>query len=166
MTTKAARRARTGLGLRLAAALLLTPVAAAAGPARAQTVIDGDTLEISGTTYRLYGIEAADLNQTCGDGWAAGRAARAYLRDLVGSHDITCSPLMGERDGETEAICRADGVDLGAAMVTDGYALAFVPYSARYITQEEAAVAARRGVHAHDCLAPWTWRAQRDDDGD
>lgn len=164
MKTGANRPARIGQRLRLGVA---AAVFVAVGlPAWGQNVIDGDTLELGGTTYRLYGVEAADLNQTCADGWSAGRAARAYLRDLVGSREITCSPLMGEREGETEAICRADGVDLGAAMVTGGYALAFVPYSARYISQEEAAVAARRGVHAHDCLTPWAWRQQREDDGD
>jgi endonuclease YncB( thermonuclease family) len=65
---------------------------------------------------------------------------------------------MGEFDHEIAAICRADGIDLGAAMVTGGYALAFVPYSARYITQEDAATSARRGVHGHKCIAPWPWR--------
>ena len=130
-------------------------------PAAAQSVVDGDTLMLDGKTYRLYGVDAADPHQVCLDGWPAGRAARAYLGELIRGKKITCALWPGDRPGESEAICRADGVDLGAAMVTGGQALAFVPYSARYISQEAAAESAGRGVHAHDCAPPWEWRGRR-----
>lgn len=126
----------------------------------AQTVIDGDSIELSGKTYRLYGIDAPDDGQVCPDGWPAAYEAEAYLGRLIGGKKVTCMPIgLPQRNG-TQAICRADGVDVGAAMVTGGMAYAFVPYSVRYITQEEAAVSAKRGVHRHKCLAPWMWRAQ------
>ncbi|HZB55827.1 MAG TPA: thermonuclease family protein [Reyranella sp.] len=131
-------------------------------PAAAQTVVDGDTIELKGTTFRLHGIDAPELPQVCADGWPAGRAARDYLGDLIGTKQVTCTTRMGEFDHEIAAICRADGIDLGAAMVTGGHALAFVPYSARYITQEDAATSARRGVHGHKCAAPWQWRRGQD----
>jgi endonuclease YncB( thermonuclease family) len=130
--------------------------------AAAQTVVDGDTIELKGTIFRLHGIDAPELPQVCADGWPAGRAARDYLGDLIGTKQVTCTTRMGEFDHEIAAICRADGIDLGAAMVTGGYALAFVPYSARYITQEDAAMSARRGVHGHKCAAPWQWRRGQD----
>jgi endonuclease YncB( thermonuclease family) len=126
--------------------------------AAGQTVIDGDSIEFKGTTFRLHGIDAPELRQVCADGWPAGRAARDYLGELIDTKEVTCTTRMGELDHEIAAICRADGIDLGAAMVTGGYALAFVPYSARYITQEDAATSARRGVHGHKCVAPWQWR--------
>ena len=131
-----------------------------AGPAAAQVVVDGDSLEVGSTTYRLHGIDAPETGQICPDGWPAGYEAEEYLGELVEGKQVTCTPITGGRDGETVAICRADGVDLGAAMVTGGFAFAFVPYSARYISQEAAAVGAHRGVHAHKCLAPWKWRAR------
>ena len=131
-------------------------------PAAARTVVDGDTIELKGTIFRLRGIDAPELPQVCADGWPAGRAARDYLGDLIGTRQVTCTTRMGELDHEIAAICRADGIDLGAAMVTGGYALAFVPYSARYITQEDAATSARRGVHGHRCAAPWQWRRGQD----
>jgi endonuclease YncB( thermonuclease family) len=139
----------------VATALLL------ASPAAAQSAVDGDSLELDGTTYRLHGIDAPDPDQTCADGWPAGHVAEEYLGELIEGKEITCIPMVGKRNGETNAICRADGVDLGAAMVTGGHALAFVPFSARYITQEAAAATAKRGVHAHKCLAPWKWRKRR-----
>lgn len=132
----------------------------AASPVAAQSVIDGDSIDLGGTTYRLHGIDAPDSGQICADGWPAGYAAEEYLDKLIEGKQITCMPMIGKAKSETVAICRADGVDLGAAMVTGGYAYAFVPYSARYIPQEAAAASARRGVHAHKCLVPWKWRAR------
>lgn len=143
-----------------------------AQPAVAQTIIDGDSLRLDGTTYRLYGIDAPDDGQVCRDGWPAAYEARSYLEQLVQGREITCQPMglaMGTAmgppatppgKGETDAICRADGVDVGAAMVTGGMAFAHVPHSARYISQEDAAAQANRGVHRHKCLTPWEWRAR------
>ncbi len=127
-------------------------------PAAAQVAVDGDTIQLRGATFRLHGIDAPKLSQVCDDGWPAGHAARDYLADLIGAKTVTCTTKMGRFDHEITAICKADGIDLGAAMVTAGYALAFVPYSARYITQEDAAASAHRGVHGHKCSTPWTWR--------
>jgi len=140
------------------AALLL--VVAAAFPATAQGVVDGDTISIKGKTYRLYGIAAPEEDQICADGWPAGFEAEAYLSRLVEGKTVVCTPVDQPDRAETDAICHADGVDVGAAMVTGGMALAFVPRSARYITQEEAAAKAGRGVHRHGCVAPWEWRAR------
>lgn len=127
-------------------------------PASAQVAVDGDTIQLKGMTFRLHGIDAPDLSQVCDDGWPAGFAARDYLADLILAKRVTCTTKMGRFDHEITAICKADGIDLGAAMVTGGYALAFVPHSARYITQEDAAQSAHRGVHGHKCTAPWKSR--------
>jgi endonuclease YncB( thermonuclease family) len=132
----------------------------ACGAASAQTVIDGDSLQLDGKTYRLNGIDAPEPEQVCPDGWPAGFEAEHYLRELIEGRKVACIAMDGERNGEPFALCRADGVDLASAMVTAGRAFAFVPYSAQYIAQEAAAVRANRGVHAHHCLPPWKWRAQ------
>jgi endonuclease YncB( thermonuclease family) len=125
----------------------------------AQTVVSGDSIKLKGKTYRLYGIDAPDDGQVCPDGWPAAYEAEAYLGQLIGGKTVTCVPIGLPQRNETQALCRADGVDIGAAMVTGGMAYAFVPYSVRYIMQESAAVSANRGVHRHRCLAPWDWRA-------
>lgn len=129
-------------------------------PVAAQKVVDGDSIELNGKTYRLYGIDAPDDGQICPDGWPAAYEAEAYLGQLLRGKTVTCMPIGMPQGDETDAICRADGVDVGAAMVTGGMAHAFVPYSVRYITQESAAANASRGVHGHKCLAPWDWRAR------
>lgn len=140
--------------------LIALLLAALAVPATAQGVVDGDTITIKGKTYRLYGIAAPEEDQICADGWPAGFEAEAYLSRLVEGKTVVCTPVDQPDRAETDAICHADGVDVGAAMVTGGMALAFVPRSARYITQEEAAAKAGRGVHRHGCVAPWEWRAR------
>lgn len=47
-------------------------------PAVAQVVtVDGDTLRLNGATYRLFGIDAAESRQWCGD-YPAGRTSRNF----------------------------------------------------------------------------------------
>ena len=52
--------------------------------------------------------------------------------DLVKGKRIECEPETTDRYGRTVAICQADGVDLGIAMVRGGMAWAFVRYSHDY----------------------------------
>lgn len=132
----------------------------AMGPAFAQTVIDGDTIKLAGTTYRLWGIDAAEARQVCADGWPAGIEATAALEHLTAGRLVTCEPKTTDRYGRTVALCRADGRDLGAAMVRAGMAWAFTRYSGDYVDQEAAASGDRAGAHAHDCEKPWDWRAR------
>ena len=50
---------------------------------------------------------------------------------------------------------------VGAATLREGYAWAFTRYSNDYIADEARAKAAKLGIHAHDCLPAWEWRAQQ-----
>lgn len=148
------------MNIRTGPLTLAIAVSALVLPAAAQIVLDSDSIELNGRKFRLYGIDAPDPGQICFDGWPAAYEAEAYLGRLLKDKEVNCMAMESPQKDETQAICRADGVDVGAAMVTGGMAFAFVPYSARYITQEESAAAASRGVHGHKCIAPWTWRAR------
>jgi endonuclease YncB( thermonuclease family) len=124
-------------------------------------VIDGDTLKLSGTTYRLHGIDAPELHQTCG-GWIAGEYAAAVLRGLLNDRStIVCIPRSTDRYGRTVAICLADGVDVGAEMVRRGMAWAFTRYSTSYVDLEDAARADGLGVHAAHCRPAWDFRKEK-----
>jgi endonuclease YncB( thermonuclease family) len=141
------------------AALAPRPVAAQSGHA---TVIDGDTLEVEGVRVRLWGIDAPETRQTCstaGATYPCGRHATGHLRLLVSDREVRCEPRARDRWGRVVAVCRAGGLDLGAAMVRDGWALAFVRYSRDYMLEEATAYGARRGVWAGTFVAPWHWRA-------
>jgi endonuclease YncB( thermonuclease family) len=136
----------------LCAALIAMPAAAQ------QRVIDGDTIDLNGTRYRLWGIDAPESRQTCKDGWPAGVEAKHELEELMEVGPIRCEDRGHDRYRRTISLCRAGGQDLGAAMVSTGMAWAFTRYSSDYIGQERAAIGAQLGVHAHDCMKAWDWR--------
>lgn len=131
----------------------------ASGAAYSQTISDGDTLKLNGVTYRLWGIDAPETKQDCPDGWPAGRLAATHLQSLISGRSVTCERKDTDRYGRTVAICRAGGEDLGAMMVRQGYAWAFLRYSTDYADQEALAKRDGLGVHRHDCLPAWDWRA-------
>lgn len=133
-------------------AALTTPVAA-------QRVIDGDTIDSYGTRWRLWGIDAPE-SRHCHDGWPAGVEATHYLERLMAREPVSCEDRGHDRYRRTIGLCKAGGQDLGAAMVRAGMAWAFTRYSSDYIGQEKAAIGARLGVHAHDCMKAWDWRRQ------
>jgi endonuclease YncB( thermonuclease family) len=142
------------LGLSLLSSLL-------ALPATGQTVTDGDTIRFDGKAVRLWGIDAAELHQRCADGWPAGEMASHHLADLMRHRTITCEARTTDRYGRVVALCRADGEDLGAAMVSAGMAWAFIRYSRDYVGQEEAAASRELGVHGHECERPWAYRTRQ-----
>jgi endonuclease YncB( thermonuclease family) len=131
-----------------------------ATPAAAQRVIDGDTIEMDGTRWRLWGIDAPETHQACVDGWRAGLEATAAMRKLMEGRTVVCELRGHDRYKRSIGLCRADGEDLGAEMVSTGMAWAFTRYSSDYIGQERAAIGAQLGVHAHDCIKAWDWRAR------
>jgi endonuclease YncB( thermonuclease family) len=127
--------------------------------ATAQTsVTDGDTIRLNGIAWRLYGIDAPESAQWCGDYPAGARAART-LEQLVAGAAVACELRDRDRYGRSVGICRAGNRDLGANMVRLGMAWAFVRYSSDYVSQEEKAKGERLGVHRHGCQPAWEWRA-------
>jgi len=115
--------------------------------ASAQTITDGDTIRQGGVTYRLWGIDAPENAQTCADGWPAGSLATTRLKALTAGRPVVCDDRGRDRYGRTIARCTVAGADLGAIMVREGMAWAFVRYSADYVEQEQRAKADGLGVH-------------------
>lgn len=140
------------------------PAFSVTAPAR---VVDGDTLDLGlAENVRPMDFDAPESRQTCRDaggrGYPCGRRAATFARDLIAGRPVTCTG-DGSRDryGRPLAICRVDGVDIGAQMVRAGWALAATRFSDRYEADERAAVAARAGMHAGSFEPPWTWRAMQ-----
>ncbi len=150
--------------LRLVSVLIPAVVIVALSTAQPRAeihVVDGDTIRLNGTPYRLWGIDAPEMKQSCTDGWPAGRLATTHLQSLIVGRSVICEARDTDRYGRTVAVCRAGGEDLGAIMVRGGYAWAFTRYSADYVGQEARAKAGGEGVHGHGCLPAWEWRAER-----
>lgn len=131
-----------------------------AASAATQTVTDGDTIKLNGTTYRLWGIDAPETKQWCGD-YPAGVLAAAALDTLMkGRGQVECERKDTDRYGRTVALCRVDGRDLSRELVRLGFAWAFTRYSRDYVEDEANAKAENLGVHARDCQVPWHWRSK------
>jgi endonuclease YncB( thermonuclease family) len=73
---------------------------------------------------------------------------------------ITCEDKGRDRYGRSIGLCRANGEDLGAAMVELGMAWAFTRYSWDYVGLEEKARRENLGVHAFGCQPAWEWRKE------
>lgn len=128
-------------------------------------VIDGDTLEFGGRKIRLEGIDAPEKAQKCTDRsgatWPCGKAATSQLKALIGSGRLHCDRGAKDGYGRWLATCHVRDRNINAAMVSSGYAMAFVKYSARYIEEESEARRARAGLWRGEFEAPWTYRARR-----
>ncbi|MGY6412464.1 MAG: thermonuclease family protein [Alkalilacustris sp.] len=131
----------------------VAPQASIVGPAR---VIDGDTVEISGTRIRIQGIDAPEMDDTClrpdGSAWACGVWSTEAARERFGGRTLQCEDL-GERTwGRVVARCLYDGVDVAAAMVEKGAARACPRFAQQhahsrgYMEIERSAAAEGRGI--------------------
>jgi endonuclease YncB( thermonuclease family) len=128
-------------------------------------VTDGDTIVVSGITYRLEGIDAPEAGQPCnsrgGGTWACGKAATARMGELVQGQDVVCTRTGTDNYGRELGICRSGTVDLNRTMVTEGLAWAFTQYSKAYASEEDQARARRIGVWQAATETPWDYRARR-----
>lgn len=170
--------------LLLLLALLLPPAVGAQGAGETPVrgigmALEGDLVQVEGRQFRLFGIDAPDLGQTCRD--TRGREydcfnlATGILSRLINDRNIECTPHLAPSTGTsakpsaaggpTLAVCRAEnGDDLAYAMVERGMALAYRPISMEYVRIETRAIAFRRGLWAGRVEAPWLWRSRQLDE--
>jgi endonuclease YncB( thermonuclease family) len=125
-------------------------------------VKDGDTIIVSGKTFRLYGIDAPEYRQMCKDAkgldWPCGKAARSQLDAYVQSGSITCEPKATDKYNRKVAQCASATVpDLAEAMVQSGLAISPAERgSAAYADAQDSAKDAKRGI----------WQGSFDDPAD
>jgi endonuclease YncB( thermonuclease family) len=124
-------------------------------------VIDGDTIEVAGQRVRLHGIDAPERGQTCA--WPdkvipCGDIAADALTGTVAGQDVRCETQGKDRYERWIAKCFAGEVDIGENVVYTGWALAYRKYSMDYVTAEDIARKAGRGLWRGKFIAPWEWR--------
>jgi endonuclease YncB( thermonuclease family) len=95
---------------RLGAAVVLIAMLMAL-PAAAQRVIDGDTIDLNGTRWRLWGIDAPETHQAFADGWADVLEATAAKRKLLVGMVVACELRGHDRYRRSIGLCRAGGED-------------------------------------------------------
>lgn len=143
-------------------ALALHTGASAADLAGRASVIDGDTIEITGKRIRLWGMDAPESTQTCktaaGAEWRCGRDATYRLDSMLRGKVVYCNQRDTDRYGRMVAQCSIDRRDVGGAMVEAGFA---VPYRMNryYDGRMEVAKRAKAGMWSGSFIMPWDWRA-------
>lgn len=132
------------------------------GPIR---VIDGDTFEVAGVKVRLHAIDAPETDQMCetrqGKVWACGGWITKVAHDRYSGQTASCEALDVDRYGRMVARCTALGEDVGAWMVREGMAFAYVKYGKDYAGLERKAALADRGLHAVRMKTPAQHRADK-----
>lgn len=154
--------------LTVAVLLLVTvPLLASTGASAGQiegrvSAIDGDSLNMQ---IRLFGIDTPEAVQICKDergrDYPCGQVASDALAKLVQDKIVSCEVKTRDRYGRPVAICYADNIDIGGALVDAGVAVAFRKYSDKYVANEERARAARRGLWAGTFEMPWDYRERK-----
>jgi endonuclease YncB( thermonuclease family) len=142
--------------------LSILPVAAAAAPDGVLRVIDADTFDVGGVRVRLFGIDAPEIGQPCAaDGveWDCGSWARDLVRDRFEGQRARCEHQDIDHYGRVVATCVVNGVDVGAAIVGEGWAWAYRYYSSLYDLDEKAAAVAERGLWAVTVQRPSDYRS-------
>ena len=125
-------------------------------------VINGDTLVLGEARLRLVSIDAPESAQTCrdaqGESFACGRQATHELERLIDGRDVRCAGDKRDRYGRALVVCHAGQVNLNAAMVQSGWAVAYL--GPQFQGDEADARLARRGLWAGDFTPPAEWRRQ------
>ncbi len=125
-------------------------------------VIDGDSLRSGLEDIRLHGIDAPEYGQMCtrsdGSDYACGKDAARHLRRLIAGAPIDCRIIDTDRYNRTIAVCTAGSRELNQAMVEDGWAVAYTKHSLGYVTAEQDARDAKRGIWQGWFEQPSAWR--------
>ena len=148
--------------LALAVALLTCAPALAEPIVGRASVVDGDTLDIRGTGFRLQGVDTPESAQLCKDArgkdYRCGQKASLALADKIGTRNVACDPIETDKYGRTVAVCRLGSLDLNGWLVEQGLGLAYRTYATAYVAQEDTARAEKRGLWAGTFTPPWDWR--------
>ena len=128
-------------------------------------IISGDTFEVGGRYFRLFGISAPIANQTCLDGkgrsYRCGKTAALWLKEWIDGEELECHVIQQDTTGNMVGTCALGEYDIGAALVNAGWAVANPKYAdayAIYVVYEEQAQRNKRGLWEGQFYRPWDWQ--------
>lgn len=146
----------------------LIALACIAAPAQGQimsgpaTVIDANTLDMTGSRVRLVGLDAPERKQSCtrsGEDWACGEEAARTLAAIVAEQAITCVAQGADAAGRTLAVCKVRNIDIGQEMLRRGMAIVLDDAPPGYAEASGIAQSLQFGLWAGDFQQPSQWRA-------
>ena len=134
--------------------LILLAWLVAAGPVWAADAIvrDGDTIQLGNIMYRMAGIDAPELDQTCldehADVWACGTETRDQLVKLIAQREVRCEDLGPDSAFKNRRVglCSVVGesISLNQLLLRQGFAVAVDPVASKGFTVDEAQARERR----------------------
>lgn len=128
-----------------------------AGAVRAGEVaaVSGDTVRLDRGTFRLYGVNAPEMDQICLDGkgesWPCGLAARDRLAEAIKAGNLNCDDQGADPLNPTRrlGLCwlQAADMSLNQRIVREGWALSIVaPGSRGFKADQDDAEDHQRGL--------------------
>ena len=125
-------------------------------------VIDGDTISIAGQEFRLYGIDAPEIDQVCNDRagkkYSCGQKASFELASWISASPVDCRLTRVDGVRRPIAFCTTRSQDISRWMVANGWALAFRRISVDYVAEEAHARNNDRGIWEGEFISPSAWR--------
>lgn len=118
-------------------------------------VNDDGSLRIKGRTYRLFGVYVPPTAYTCQrftTPITCSSQARISLEFKIGANFVRCDTVVVNPDGSESAYCSVQGYDLGAYLLSEGWALALPEAPIDYMLFERLARGRGIGIWA----GPWT----------
>lgn len=128
------------------------------------TVVDGDSLLITGKRIRLADIDAPEYDQTCGEDrskiWLCGQSAADALTAHIAGQTVTCEVRGYDHYRRLLGLCSLpDGSEINRWAVRNGWALTYNLDNV-YEREQREASAASRGIWSSKFIRPSEWRAQ------
>ena len=133
-------------------------------------VIDGDTIKINSSKIRLFGIDAPEKKQKCkkiflniyifsfNKSYDCGIVSTNKLKNKVKDHVVTCKSKGQDRYKRIIAECFINRTNLNSWLVRNGYAVAYVKYSKKYLSAQNLAKKEEKGLWKGQFELPWNWR--------
>jgi endonuclease YncB( thermonuclease family) len=147
--------------------LLASPSLAASAIVR-----DGHTIQLGDVTYRLDGIDAPEIDQTCiddhADPWSCGVDARDQLAKLIDGRTVRCDDLGPDKLSRKRhaGVCTVDGesTSLNQQLAKQGLAISAEPSLKVHANDEAAAAKADKAGLWKGCfVAPQDFRLGKKD---
>lgn len=115
--------------------------------------VNGDgSIRIKGRTFRLYGLFIPPSAYTCQRFWtplSCSSQVSIALEFKIGSNFVRCDTVAVNADDTESAYCSVKGVDLGAYLITEGWALALPEAPVEYMMLERMARGRGMGIWAN-----------------
>lgn len=124
-------------------------------------IIDGDTIHINKIKYRLYGIDAPEMNQLCkvkAENYMCGVKSKDFLVSLIANQSVKCEKKDIDRYKRIVAECFVGQTNINKELVRNGWALAYRDYSRDFINDEEFAKNNKLGIWKGTFIHPKKWR--------